>query len=130
MKYLSFIVLLVFLLITASCRSNMSMNNHTPFGAEYFVSEKEKGELERQVEKQRSFDSAYKLALHELFFGRPSQSLIWFELACELGYQREESMYLSVFEQIEDGEIKDRIPSSNASPSRSREGDSDSAREL
>ena len=60
---------------------------------------------EREAVQSEAFsgnsDAAYRLALHEVYFGSASRALYWFNLACEKGYERESCPYLPLFKQLE-----------------------------
>jgi len=87
--------------------------------ADYYLSSTEIESLVKKSQKGNA-DAAYKLALNEIYFGQRSQALTWFQLACKLGYHREDSLYLSIFEQIE------KESAGKGSDSRDAEGSSGS----
>ncbi|MEI6892243.1 MAG: hypothetical protein V5783_08740 [Pontiella sp.] len=110
MKIILNVVLLLLLGAITACESN-EFKNCGPMEADYYLSSTERESLVKKSQKGNA-DATYKLALNEIYFGQRSQALTWFQLACKLGYNREDSLYLSIFEQIE----KDSVTGSESQP--------------
>jgi len=99
MKIIFNIGFYILLGVTTACESN-KFKNSGPMELDYYLSSTE-SELLIQKSQNGNANAAYKLALNKIYFGERLQAFTWFKLACKLGYNREDSLYLPIFEQIE-----------------------------